>query len=81
MIHTGDFKIVENEAMDAESERILEELRKELPNARIIPCAEAGGIPLFRQYGWVCPVCGRGLSPTTAMCPCVNTVTTSTMNK
>lgn len=22
------------------------------------------------QYGWVCPVCGRGLSPQTTACPC-----------
>ena len=22
--------------------------------------------------GWVCPVCGRGLSPYTAVCPCRN---------
>lgn len=24
------------------------------------------------QYGWVCPVCGRGLSPFTVVCPCKN---------
>lgn len=23
-------------------------------------------------YGWVCPVCGRGLSPYTVVCPCAN---------
>lgn len=22
------------------------------------------------QYGWICPVCGRGLSPQTMACPC-----------
>lgn len=24
------------------------------------------------QKGWVCPVCGRGLSPLTMVCPCNN---------
>ena len=23
-----------------------------------------------KMYGWVCPVCGRGLSPFTRVCPC-----------
>ena len=27
-------------------------------------------IPQMR--GWVCPVCGRGLSPYTSVCPCNN---------
>lgn len=22
------------------------------------------------QYGWICPVCGRGNSPSTSTCPC-----------
>lgn len=25
-----------------------------------------------KMYGWICPVCGRGLSPFTAVCPCRN---------
>lgn len=25
---------------------------------------------LFGNYGWICPVCGRGLSPYTSQCPC-----------
>lgn len=24
------------------------------------------------QRGWICPVCGRGLSPLTMVCPCNN---------
>ena len=23
-----------------------------------------------KMVGWICPVCGRGLSPFTAICPC-----------
>lgn len=25
-----------------------------------------------KMFGWICPVCGRGLSPFTAVCPCKN---------
>ena len=25
-----------------------------------------------KMIGWICPVCGRGLSPFTAVCPCKN---------
>ncbi len=24
----------------------------------------------FYNYGWICPVCGRGNSPSTPTCPC-----------
>ena len=26
----------------------------------------------FPNYGWICPKCGRGLSPYTSSCPCVH---------
>ena len=26
---------------------------------------------VFPNYGWLCPRCGRGLSPFTSTCPCV----------
>lgn len=25
-----------------------------------------------KMMGWICPVCGRGLSPFTTVCPCKN---------
>lgn len=28
--------------------------------------------PPPEMKGWICPVCGRGLSPYTAVCPCKN---------
>ena len=35
------------------------------------------------MYGWICPVCGRGLSPFTYVCPCKNEykITTGTPYK
>ena len=38
---------------------------------KVLPSAEPEQqIPQMR--GWVCPVCGRGLSPYTSVCPCNN---------
>lgn len=27
--------------------------------------------PIIGLVGWTCPVCGRGLSPFTSICPCI----------
>ena len=34
------------------------------------------GVPHCGKVGWICPVCGRGLSPLTAYCPCKTTAYT-----
>ena len=33
--------------------------------------------PVFKQYGWVCPLCGRANAPWISQCPCMPTTTWS----
>lgn len=42
-----------------------QEIKKEEPV--MINAPQTGGL-----MGWICPVCGRGLSPFTSVCPCKN---------
>ena len=49
----------------ATAHRHLVEIVRKLPSAQ-----PEQQIPQMR--GWVCPVCGRGLSPYTSVCPCNN---------
>ena len=36
-------------------------------------CIGTGGPNIYGIKGWICPICGRGLSPFTMSCGCVNT--------
>lgn len=55
---------------------IVEQDGKDYFDERDIPvldmAIEALRMPVPKQYGWVCPICGRGLSPFTVVCPCNN---------
>ena len=28
----------------------------------------------YHNYGWICPVCGRGNAPYTSTCPCMGSI-------
>ena len=69
-------RLIDADALKEKNERLrryfpylydttLEELIDEAPTIDAVP--SHGGL-----IGWVCPVCGRGLSPYTAVCPCQN---------
>ena len=32
------------------------------------------------EVGWICPICGRGLAPSTSYCPCTLTRNTTCLN-
>lgn len=41
-------------------------------NDNICACGKYKPSAQPMQRGWICPVCGRGLSPLTMFCPCQN---------
>ena len=50
---------------------LVSELNRSIGYLMRLPSAQPEQqIPQMR--GWVCPVCGRGLSPYTSVCPCNN---------
>ena len=57
----GSVKWSEDVIYFAAAERVLSELPSAQPEQQI-----------SQMRGWVCPVCGRGLSPYTSVCPCNN---------
>ena len=52
------------------SDRLCERLTASENTASGIGKSETYNPP--KMVGWICPVCGRGLSPFTAVCPCKN---------
>lgn len=52
-------KIMEANYDQEEINKAIEKLNKEFADA-----------PSCGIIGWICPVCGRGLSPYTSSCPC-----------
>ena len=48
-----------------QTEKYLESL---MSTEKTNPSTETTNPP--KMVGWICPVCGRGLSPFTTMCPC-----------
>ena len=52
--------------MDAyQTEKYLKSL---MSTEKTNPSTEKTNPP--KMVGWICPVCGRGLSPFTSVCPC-----------
>ena len=68
-MHTGSTTIFGNEDLDkAFTSSFGNEYTTTVPPSKsetVNPPQVTGGMT-----GWICPVCGRGLSPFTNVCPC-----------
>ena len=49
---------------------MAELLRNDIVNDTVTGAAKAKSYNVPAMQGWICPVCGRGLSPYTNVCPC-----------
>ena len=50
------------------TENYLKRLEEKQSTEGSILQPDTAGYP--KMTGWICPVCGRGLSPYTSVCPC-----------
>lgn len=56
--------------MDFEKMKKIVEEQRELDRRKF---KYPGRISHNKRQGWICPICGKGLSPSTSSCPCVPT--------